>query len=63
MLKPYCASLISYLATSNKPYAEIVTSTNQFTEEAEASLKEAIAESKDAFRHLFKKDAEFRKAQ
>jgi F-type H+-transporting ATPase subunit alpha len=48
-VKAYCASLITYLATSNKPYIEIVTSTNQFTEEAETSLKEAISESKDAF--------------
>merc|ERR1711935_1228105 len=45
----YCASLISYLATSQKPYLNIVTSTNQFTEEAEASLKEAIAEPKEIF--------------
>jgi hypothetical protein len=29
--------------------SEIVTSTNQFTEEAEASLKEAITESKAEF--------------
>jgi len=28
---------------------QIVTSTNQFTEEAETSLKEIIAESKDTF--------------
>ena len=49
-VKSYCGSLITYLATSNKPYIEIVRSTNQFTEEAEASLKEAIAESKDAFK-------------
>lgn len=48
-VKPYSASLISYLATSQKPYTDIVSSTNQFTEEAEASLKEAIAESKDLF--------------
>jgi F-type H+-transporting ATPase subunit alpha len=48
-VKAYCASLITYLATSQKPYIEIVTSTNQFTEEAESSLKEAIAESKEAF--------------
>ena len=47
-VKPYCASLIKYLATSKK-YVEIVTSTNQFTDDAEAALKEAIAESKDAF--------------
>jgi F-type H+-transporting ATPase subunit alpha len=48
-VKKYCASLITYLSTSQKPYVEIVTSTNQFTEEAEASLKEAISESKEAF--------------
>ena len=48
-VKRYCASLISYLATSQKPYLNIVTSTNQFTDEAEASLKEAIAESKELF--------------
>ena len=48
-VKGYCASLISYLTTSQKPYLNIVTSTNQFTEEAEASLKEAIAESKEIF--------------
>jgi ClpP class serine protease len=49
MLKPYCLSLVSYITTSKKPYAEIVTSTNQFTEEAEASLKELISESKEMF--------------
>jgi F0F1-type ATP synthase alpha subunit len=49
MLKPYCASLITYLATSKKPFVELVTSTNQFTDEAEASLKEIISESKEAF--------------
>ena len=48
-MKTYCTSLISYLSTSQKPYLNIVESTNQFTEEAEASLKEAIAESKDLF--------------
>jgi hypothetical protein len=52
MLKAIVLSLITYLATSKKPYIEIVTSTNQFTEEAEASLKEAIAESKEAFKKL-----------
>jgi len=44
-VKKYCASLISYLSTQ-KSYVEIVTTTNQFTDEAETSLKEAIAESK-----------------
>ena len=48
-VKNFCASLIKYLSTSQKPFTEIVRTTNQFTEEAEASLKEAIAESKDAF--------------
>jgi F-type H+-transporting ATPase subunit alpha len=48
-VKNYCASLISYITTSKKPFAEIVGSTNQFTEEAEASLKEIISETKDTF--------------
>merc|ERR1712174_28808 len=48
-VKAYCESLISYLSTSQKPYLNIVESTNQFTDEAEASLKEAIAESKELF--------------
>jgi F-type H+-transporting ATPase subunit alpha len=49
-VKKYCSSLITYLTTSQKPYTEIVRTTNQFTEEAEASLKEAIAESKELFK-------------
>ena len=49
-VKKYCASLITYLATSQKPFTEIVSTTNQFTEEAEASLKEAISESKETFK-------------
>jgi F-type H+-transporting ATPase subunit alpha len=48
-VKNYCASLLKFLASSQKPYIEIVTSTNQFTEEAETSLKEAIGESKALF--------------
>jgi F-type H+-transporting ATPase subunit alpha len=48
-VKGYCASLLKFLASSKKPYIEIVTSTNQFTEEAETSLKEAISESKALF--------------
>ena len=48
-VKKYCASLLSYIATSKKPYIEEVTTTNQFTEEAETLLKEAIAESKAIF--------------
>ena len=48
-VKKYCTSLVSYITTSNKPFAEIVSSTKQFTKEAEASLKEIISESKDIF--------------
>ena len=48
-VKKYCSSLVSYITTSKKPYAEIVGSTNQFTEEAEASLKEIISETKETF--------------
>jgi F-type H+-transporting ATPase subunit alpha len=48
-VKKYCASLLSFLNTSQKPYIEIVTSTNQFTEEAEPSLNEAIVEAKELF--------------
>ena len=48
-VKPFCASLITYLATSKKPFVDIVTSTNQFTAEAESSLKEAIGEAKSAY--------------
>merc|ERR1712151_1246518 len=48
-VKNYCASLVTYLSTSQKPYVNIVRSTNQFTEEAEVSLKEIIAESKETF--------------
>jgi len=49
-VKNYCQALVQYLTTSQKPYLEIVRSTNQFTQEAEDSLKEAISESKDAFK-------------
>ena len=49
-MKQYCATLIKYLATSQKPFLEIIRTTNQFTDEAEASLKEAIMESKAAFK-------------
>ena len=48
-VKKYCASLLSYLATSNNSYIDTVTSTNQFTDEAEAALKDAIAASKEVF--------------
>jgi F-type H+-transporting ATPase subunit alpha len=48
-VKKYCASLLKFLGTSQKSYVEIVSSTNQFTEEAEASLIEAINESKMIF--------------
>ena len=48
-VKNYCASLLKFLASSQKPYIEIVSTTNQFTAEAETSLKEAISESKSIF--------------
>ena len=48
-VKEYCASLLSYLNTSKKSYIDIVSTTNQFTDEAETALKEAIAESKAVF--------------
>ena len=48
-VKSYCATLVSYITTSKKAYGEIVGSTNQFTEEAEASLKEIISETKETF--------------
>jgi F-type H+-transporting ATPase subunit alpha len=48
-VKKYCSSLLRYLNTSKKPYIDLISSTNQFTDEAEAMLKEAIAESKDIF--------------
>jgi F-type H+-transporting ATPase subunit alpha len=48
-VKKYCTSFIRYLATSNNKYIQLVSSTNQFTDEAEDSLKQAIADSKKAF--------------
>ena len=48
-VKGYSASLISYLGSSKKSYLDIIGSTNQFTEEAETLLKEAISESKEIF--------------
>ena len=48
-VKSYCGTLVSYIVTSNKAYNDIVGSTNQFTEEAEASLKEIISETKEMF--------------
>ena len=49
-VKKYCASLLTFLGTSSNSYIDVVTSTNQFTDEAEASLKEIIAETKAAFK-------------
>jgi F-type H+-transporting ATPase subunit alpha len=49
-IKKYCASLISYLDIAQRQFTDTVTSTNQLTEEAEASLKEAISESKELFK-------------
>merc|ERR1712087_511535 len=51
-VKKYCLSLIEYLSVSNSPYIEIVSSTNQFTEEAETALKDAIEKSKTTFKNL-----------
>ena len=48
-VKKYCATLISYLSTSQASFTNIVSTTNQFTDEAEASLKEAISQSKKVF--------------
>ena len=48
-VKDYCSSLLNYLETSQKPYLEIIKTTNQFTDEAEVSLNEAIQESKEIF--------------
>ena len=48
-VKKYCSSLLTYLGTTQKSFGEIVRTTNQFTEEAETSLKEIIEESKDAY--------------
>ena len=48
-VKEYCASLLTYLSTSKKGYLDIVNTTNQFTDEAEALLKEAIEESTGLF--------------
>ena len=49
MLNHTVHRLLSYLGTSKKSYIDAVTSTNQFTDEAETALKEAIAESKATF--------------
>ena len=48
-VKKYCTTLLSYLSSSKKSYLDIVTDTNQFTDEAETLLKEAIVESKASF--------------
>jgi len=48
-IKTYCGTLLSYIGSSKKSYTDIVQTTNQFTEEAEALLKEAITESKELF--------------
>ena len=50
-IKSYCATLLNYLNISSNPYINIVTSTNQFTDEAETALKEAITESKTTFKN------------
>ena len=48
-VKDFCSSLVKYLATTQKPFTEIVGTTNQFTDEAETSLIEIISEAKEAY--------------
>ena len=48
-VKAYCTSLLSYLNTSKTSYIDLVTTTNQFTDEAESTLLAAIDESKEIF--------------
>nr|YP_010277234.1 ATP synthase CF1 subunit alpha [Thalassionema nitzschioides]UHY40757.1 ATP synthase CF1 subunit alpha [Thalassionema nitzschioides] len=47
-VKNYCTNLLKSLST-DKSYIDIITSTNQFTEEAEELLKTAISETKSNF--------------
>jgi len=47
-VKMYCTNLLKSLST-DKSYIDIITSTNQFTEEAEELLKTAISETKSNF--------------
>nr|QYB19043.1 CF1 alpha subunit of ATP synthase [Climaconeis cf. scalaris]QYB19110.1 CF1 alpha subunit of ATP synthase [Climaconeis cf. scalaris] len=48
-VKKYCTNLLNYIATSQKSFIEIVSTSNQFTEETEDLLKEAISKSKETF--------------
>jgi len=48
-VKAYCTSLLTYIETSQKPFLELIKTTNQFTDEAETLLKEAISKSKEIF--------------
>ena len=48
-VKEYCVALLQYLNTTKKAYIDAVTSTNQFTDEAESALLEAIDEVKVPF--------------
>ena len=48
-VKPYCASLLTFLKVSKPTYIELVETSTLFTDEAESLLKEAISESKDIF--------------
>jgi hypothetical protein len=45
MLRHIVVTLVKYL-TRHKTYLEIIRSTNQFTEEAETSLKEVLLNQK-----------------
>ena len=46
-VKGYCASLLTYIETSQKSFLDLIKTTNQFTDEAEVLLKEAITKSKE----------------
>ena len=48
-VKKYCSNLLSYLRTAKQTYINEVGNTKQFTDLAEAQLKEAIAETKAVF--------------
>ena len=48
-VKGYCASLLTYIETSQKSFLDLIKTTNQFTDEAEVLLKEAITKSKELF--------------
>ena len=48
-VKSYCSSLLTNLTTTKPNYTEQINSTNQFTDEAETLLKQAISETSALF--------------